>query len=103
MTACPPPVRGHVLIRVERCKGCQFCVEFCPQHVLRLSTDFNAKGYHYPIVVKNECILCSLCLSLCPEYAIQSRPPASPPAAATGPARPDAGCDCGIPTQGTKP
>ena len=70
----PPPVRGRVFIRIERCKGCQYCIEFCPQQVLKFSTEFNPKGYHYPVVVKDECINCSLCLSLCPEYAIFSKP-----------------------------
>ena len=70
----PPPVRGRVHIRVERCKGCEYCVEFCPQKVLKFSSDFNPKGFHYPVVVKDVCINCSLCLSLCPEYAIFSVP-----------------------------
>lgn len=74
MTAPPTRVRGKVRIRVERCKGCEFCVVFCPQGVLVLSEELNPKGYHYPLVVKDECINCSLCLSLCPEYAIFSRP-----------------------------
>ena len=28
--------KGFVAITVERCKGCGFCVEFCPTHVLAL-------------------------------------------------------------------
>lgn len=75
----PEPARGRVFIRKERCKGCQFCIEFCPQHVLKLSTDFNAKGYHYPVVVKSECIHCTGCVSICPDYAILSLPAASGP------------------------
>jgi 2-oxoglutarate ferredoxin oxidoreductase subunit delta len=74
MRPAPPPVRGRVFIRKERCKGCKFCIEFCPQDVLALSKDFNAKGYHYPVVVKDVCINCTLCLSLCPDYAILSLP-----------------------------
>jgi 2-oxoglutarate ferredoxin oxidoreductase subunit delta len=70
----PSPIRGRVYIRAERCKGCEYCVEFCPQHVLRMSTDFNPKGFHYPEVQKDVCVNCTLCLSLCPEYAIYSKP-----------------------------
>jgi len=40
--------KGFVAINVERCKGCSFCVEFCPTHVLALSSAFNSKGYHPP-------------------------------------------------------
>jgi NAD-dependent dihydropyrimidine dehydrogenase PreA subunit len=68
----PPPIRGRVFIRKNRCKGCQFCIEFCPQGVLALSKDYNVKGYRYPVVVKDVCINCTLCLSICPDYAILS-------------------------------
>src|ERR1019366_3911274 len=43
--------KGSVFITIERCKGCGFCVEFCPTHVLSLSSAFNSKGYHPPHVV----------------------------------------------------
>ncbi len=85
MTAPKPASRGRVFIRVERCKGCAFCVEFCPQKVLKLSADFNPKGFHYPVVVKDECINCTLCLSLCPDYAIYSKPVGARPAAQSAP------------------
>ena len=65
---------GTVTIDVEVCKGCELCVEFCPQDVLALSAEFNAKGYHYPVVRTNGCINCRLCVTVCPEYAIFSRP-----------------------------
>ena len=31
--------RGEVRIIVERCKGCGFCVEYCPRDVLVMSED----------------------------------------------------------------
>ena len=55
-------VRGRVSVMIERCKGCGFCITYCPENVLETSTEFNAKGYHYPIVKKEEdCINCGLC------------------------------------------
>lgn len=65
--------RGEVHIIKDRCKGCKFCVEYCPKDVLEMSQEFNAKGYHYPCV-KNpeECVNCGLCEMLCPEFAIWS-------------------------------
>jgi len=67
--------RGKVLILTERCKGCGFCVEYCPKHVLVLSHEFNRKGYHPPEVVKEkegECVNCNLCEMICPDFAIYS-------------------------------
>lgn len=66
-------IRGQVSVNVERCKGCGFCIAYCPKDVLETSVEYNAKGYHYP-VVKNEqdCINCGLCEMLCPDFAIWS-------------------------------
>ncbi len=63
--------KGSVKIDVERCKACGFCVEFCPTHVLALSSAFNSKGYHPPHVVDAEkCSGCDLCGMYCPDFAI---------------------------------
>ena len=65
--------RGEVVVVTERCKGCGFCVEYCPRDVLVLSRAFNRKGYHPPIVNRpGECLNCNLCEMLCPEFAIFS-------------------------------
>ncbi len=78
--------RGQVHIVVERCKGCGFCVEYCPKEVLAMSEEFNRKGYHPPKVVKpEECVNCNLCEMICPDFAIYSVPVTDgQPAAASG-------------------
>ena len=66
---------GDVRIIADRCKGCGFCVEYCPKDVLALSSTFNRKGYHPPEVVKHgECVNCNLCEMICPDFAIFSVP-----------------------------
>lgn len=63
--------QGIVHIIEDRCKGCGFCVEFCPQHVLAMSRRTNAKGYHPPEIVDGtHCVNCGLCTLLCPDFAI---------------------------------
>jgi 2-oxoglutarate ferredoxin oxidoreductase subunit delta len=72
---------GELHIIKDRCKGCGFCVEYCPKGVLALSDEFNAKGYHPPYPKEpDECVNCGLCEMICPEFAIWStlkeeRPP----------------------------
>ena len=63
--------KGFVCIVIERCKGCGFCVEFCPTHVLALSSALNSKGYHPPQVIHaDQCSGCDLCGMYCPDFAI---------------------------------
>ncbi len=83
--------KGSVQIVVERCKACGFCVEFCPTHVLALSSAFNAKGYHTPYMVHPEkCSGCDLCGMYCPDFAIFGfKDPAHATAAGNKPAATD--------------
>jgi len=65
--------RGRVIIIEERCKGCGFCIEYCPRDVLAMSSAFNEKGYHTPEVIDgSKCVNCHFCETLCPEFAIYS-------------------------------
>ena len=53
------------------CKGCSYCIDFCPSECLEFSQDFNLKGYHYPILARPEdCSGCNLCGFYCPDFAI---------------------------------
>jgi 2-oxoglutarate ferredoxin oxidoreductase subunit delta len=63
--------RGSIVINLDHCKGCGFCVAFCPTDVLELSSAFNGKGYHPPHMVNpDKCSGCNLCGMYCPDFAI---------------------------------
>ena len=63
--------QGSVHIIESRCKGCGFCIEFCPRNVFTQSDRLNEKGYHPPVAVKEEeCVACGLCELISPEFAI---------------------------------
>lgn len=65
--------RGMVVILEERCKGCGFCIAYCPRNVLELSPRYNVQGYHPPLVKKpDDCVNCHYCETICPDFAIYS-------------------------------
>lgn len=63
-------VKGTVKIDIETCKGCELCVEACPQESLAMSKEINAKGYHYAVLVKDNCTGCINCALVCPDAVI---------------------------------
>lgn len=60
-------------VRIQRdiCKGCGLCVEFCPQHALKLADGLNAIGYHPVELVHPEaCNSCTICAMMCPDHGL---------------------------------
>jgi 2-oxoglutarate ferredoxin oxidoreductase subunit delta len=63
-------VRGTVTFNVETCKGCELCIEACPQESLQLSPKINQQGYHYAVLIKDNCTGCTNCALVCPDAVI---------------------------------
>ena len=63
-------IRGTVVIAEDICKGCELCIEACPQESLGLSDKINLKGYRYAVLVKDNCTGCVNCALVCPDVAI---------------------------------
>ena len=64
---------GTVYIIIEECKGCGLCIDFCPRSVLEFSTNTNAKGHRYPVVIATgKCSNCQMCQLVCSDFAIFS-------------------------------
>lgn len=65
------PPKGRIEVREVYCKGCELCVDACPQGVLALAPDrINAKGYHPAELIEKGCTGCGICTVVCPEAAI---------------------------------
>ena len=65
-------IQGRIVIDFERCKGCELCVSVCPQHVIRMSESFNARGYRPALLAdpSGDCTGCGVCAIICPDVAI---------------------------------
>ena len=49
---------------VQKCSGCEACVNVCPVSALSLKDD--SIGFLYPIIQADKCIGCNKCLKICP-------------------------------------
>lgn len=63
-------VKGDIIINIEKCKGCELCIEVCPEDTLALSKQVNQKGYLYAVKVEDTCTGCTNCALVCPDGAI---------------------------------
>ncbi len=63
-------IKGTVTFNIETCKGCELCIDACPQESLGLSGEINAQGYHYAVLVKDNCTGCINCALVCPDAVI---------------------------------
>ncbi|NQS88833.1 4Fe-4S binding protein [Patescibacteria group bacterium] len=63
---------AKIEIDTKKCKGCGFCVRFCPKGIIKLSSNLNPQGY-YPAVFnsKKNCTGCAICALVCPDIAIK--------------------------------
>ena len=63
---------AKVTVEGELCKGCGYCVNYCPQKILSLGKSTNAKGYNYTVQENaDKCTACKICAVVCPEGAIE--------------------------------
>jgi 2-oxoglutarate ferredoxin oxidoreductase subunit delta len=61
----------RIVIERDRCKGCELCVKACPQQILGMTKELNAKGYFFAYVAEQKrCIGCRVCCITCPDVAI---------------------------------
>ena len=64
-------VKGAIVVDIERCKGCELCVEACPTDVILMAHEVNNKGYHYAYMEHPDaCTGCVNCGIICPDGVI---------------------------------
>lgn len=61
---------GDIEIDIERCKGCELCVQACPFETITMSKQVNSKGYNYAMKVNEKCTGCTNCAIICPDGVI---------------------------------
>lgn len=55
----------------QLCKGCGFCVKYCPRQILETGEAVNAAGYLYAVQIDQAaCTGCGTCAAMCPDAAI---------------------------------
>ncbi len=61
------------------CKGCGYCVHFCPKKIITLADDVNSQGYNPATILEMEkCTGCAICARVCPEVVISIEKEVSP-------------------------
>lgn len=66
-------LKSEIVIDGQRCRGCGYCVQFCPNSCLEMKgAKVSRQGYHQPVVVNEDrCSQCGACVWMCPHWAIQ--------------------------------
>ncbi len=60
-------MKGTVEIAIDRCKGCDLCIDVCPPEVLVMSNEVNALGFQFPHLLDG-CTGCARCGEVCPDF-----------------------------------
>lgn len=64
---------GRIVVDARVCKGCGYCINFCPKKVIHFGETRNSSGYGNRVAEQIEgadCAACKTCAIVCPDSAI---------------------------------
>lgn len=64
---------GRIVVDAIVCKGCGYCINFCPKKVIHFGETRNSSGYGNRVAEQIEgadCVACKTCAIVCPDSAI---------------------------------
>ena len=60
-----------LFLQIDRCKGCDLCINVCPNKALTKADELNKNVQYPPAPVENgKCTFCRLCEYTCPDFSI---------------------------------
>lgn len=54
-----------------KCKGCYLCIANCPNGLIKVAEELNAKGVKPAVFKGGKCTGCAMCAIMCPECIIE--------------------------------
>ena len=60
-----------IKINKARCKGCYLCVVNCPNNLIKVARELNARGVRAVYFSGGTCTGCTMCALVCPECIIE--------------------------------
>jgi 2-oxoglutarate ferredoxin oxidoreductase subunit delta len=65
------PATGWIVVDEMHCKGCELCVQACPQDVMSLDmARLTPRGYHPVHLHAEGCTGCAICAVVCPDASL---------------------------------
>ena len=64
---------GRIVVDARVCKGCGYCINFCPKKVIHFGETRNSSGYGNRVAEQiggADCVACKTCAIVCPDSAI---------------------------------
>ncbi len=62
---------AKIKINKARCKACYLCITNCPNGLIKVAEELNAKGVKPAVFKGGKCTGCAMCAFICPDCVIE--------------------------------